>query len=54
MGLAGSIGTALFLNIGRSLAAGGPLSIFLGYTITSAAIYGMVSFAKTKSLYFAS
>ncbi|KIX93401.1 uncharacterized protein Z520_10820 [Fonsecaea multimorphosa CBS 102226] len=40
MGLGGSIGTALFLGIGRALAAAGPLSIFLGYTISGVAIFG--------------
>lgn len=43
MGLGGSIGTALFLGIGRALAATGPLSMFLGFLITGAAIWGMVS-----------
>lgn len=43
MGLGGSIGTALFLGIGRALAAAGPLSVFLGFTITGVGIYGMVS-----------
>ncbi|EXJ77827.1 AAT family amino acid transporter [Capronia epimyces CBS 606.96] len=42
MGLGGSIGTALFLGIGRALAAAGPLSIFLGFTISGMAIFGMM------------
>jgi amino acid transporter len=42
MGLGGSIGTALFLGIGRALAAAGPLSVFLGFTISGAAVFGMV------------
>lgn len=44
MGLGGSIGTALFLGIGRSLAASGPLSMFLGFIFTGVAIWGMVSY----------
>lgn len=43
MGLGGSIGTGLFLGIGRALAASGPLSMFLGFAITGVAIWGMVS-----------
>lgn len=43
MGLGGAIGTGLFLGIGRALAAAGPLSVFLGFTITSVGVYGMVS-----------
>ena len=41
--LGGTIGTGLFLGIGRALTQAGPLSILLGYTITGVAIYAMVS-----------
>lgn len=41
--LGGTIGTGLFLGIGRSFAQAGPLSILLGYTFTGVAIYAMVS-----------
>lgn len=44
MGLGGSIGTALFLGIGRALAATGPLSMLLGFLFTGAAVFGMVSY----------
>lgn len=40
--LGGTIGTGLFLGIGNALAAYGPLSIFLGYTITGVFIYCMM------------
>ena len=43
MGLGGSIGTALFLGIGRALAATGPLSMLLGFAITGAGVWAMVS-----------
>jgi amino acid transporter len=33
--IGGSIGTALFVSIGNGLAKGGPLSLFLAYTIYS-------------------
>ncbi|CBF83027.1 hypothetical protein AN3287.2 [Aspergillus nidulans FGSC A4] len=35
MAMGGSIGTALFVNIGGGLAKGGPLSLLLGFTIYS-------------------
>ncbi|OJD26195.1 hypothetical protein ACJ73_02426 [Blastomyces percursus] len=40
--LGGSIGTGLFLGIGRAHTQGGPLSILLGYTFTGVAIFGMM------------
>ncbi|WEW56682.1 hypothetical protein PRK78_002130 [Emydomyces testavorans] len=40
--LGGTIGTGLFLGIGRALTQGGPLSILLGYTITGLSIFGMM------------
>ncbi|KAF3393197.1 Proline-specific permease [Talaromyces pinophilus] len=39
--LGGTIGTGLFLGIGSALATSGPLSLFLGYLITSIAIWAM-------------
>lgn len=41
--LGGTIGTGLFLGIGSALATSGPLSLFLGYLVTSIAIWSMVS-----------
>lgn len=41
--LGGTIGTGLFLGIGRAFTAGGPLSLLLGYTFTGIAIYAMVT-----------
>ncbi|PGH17567.1 hypothetical protein AJ80_04745 [Polytolypa hystricis UAMH7299] len=40
--LGGTIGTGLFLGIGRALAQGGPLSLLIGYTLTGCAIYCMM------------
>ena len=40
--LGGTIGTGLFLGIGRAFTQAGPLSILLGYTFTGVAIYAMV------------
>jgi amino acid transporter len=40
--LGGTIGTGLFLGIGRAFAQAGPLSVLLGYTFTGLAIFGMV------------
>lgn len=40
--LGGTIGTGLFLGIGRAFTQAGPLSLLLGYTFTGVAIYAMV------------
>ncbi|KAH7015809.1 amino acid permease/ SLC12A domain-containing protein [Ilyonectria destructans] len=40
--IGGSIGTGLFLGIGSALTNAGPLSLLLGYSITSIAIYAML------------
>ncbi|KAG8532317.1 uncharacterized protein KY384_003958 [Bacidia gigantensis] len=40
--IGGTIGTGLFLGIGRALTQAGPLSLFLGYLFTGIAVYGMV------------
>ena len=40
--IGGTIGVGLFLNIGSALATGGPLSLFLGYCLTSFGIWAMV------------
>lgn len=40
--LGGTIGTGLFLGIGRALTQAGPLSLLLGYTFTGVAIYAMM------------
>ncbi|KAL9599581.1 MAG: hypothetical protein Q9219_003737 [cf. Caloplaca sp. 3 TL-2023] len=40
--LGGTIGTGLFLGIGRAFTQAGPLSILLGYTFTGIAIYAMM------------
>ncbi|EHY55729.1 hypothetical protein HRR83_007947 [Exophiala dermatitidis] len=40
--LGGTIGTGLFLGIGSALTRAGPLSIFLGYTITGTFIWMMM------------
>lgn len=39
--LGGTIGTGLFLGIGRAFTQAGPLSILLGYTFTGIAVYAM-------------
>ena len=41
--LGGTIGTGLFLGIGKAFSQAGPLSLLLGYSFTGAAIYAMVS-----------
>lgn len=41
--LGGTIGTGLFLGIGRAFTQAGPLSILLGYTFTGIAIFAMVT-----------
>lgn len=40
--IGGTIGTGLFLGIGGALATAGPLSLFLGYSISSVFIWIMV------------
>ncbi|KAL8995716.1 MAG: hypothetical protein Q9169_004610 [Polycauliona sp. 2 TL-2023] len=40
--LGGTIGTGLFLGIGRALTQAGPLSLFLGYSFTGVAVYAMM------------
>ncbi|KAL8828990.1 MAG: hypothetical protein Q9191_002270 [Dirinaria sp. TL-2023a] len=40
--LGGTIGTGLFLGIGRAFTQAGPLSILLGYAFTGIAIYAMM------------
>ncbi|KAK2865170.1 hypothetical protein FQN49_003843 [Arthroderma sp. PD_2] len=40
--LGGTIGTGLFLGIGRALTQGGPLSLLLGYTFVGLAIFAMM------------
>ncbi|KAG9194112.1 hypothetical protein G6011_04147 [Alternaria panax] len=40
--LGGTIGTGLFLGIGKAFANAGPLSVLLGYTITGVAVFGMM------------
>ncbi|KAL8900326.1 MAG: hypothetical protein Q9207_005753 [Kuettlingeria erythrocarpa] len=40
--LGGTIGTGLFLGIGRAFTQAGPLSILLGYTFTGVAIFAMM------------
>ncbi|KAG4416967.1 hypothetical protein IFR04_009911 [Cadophora malorum] len=41
--LGGTIGTGLFLGIGGALAQAGPLSLFLGYLLSSIAIWAMTT-----------
>lgn len=40
--LGGTIGTGLFLGIGRALTQAGPLSLLLGYSLTGVAVCAMV------------
>ncbi|KAL9631474.1 MAG: hypothetical protein Q9204_004215 [Flavoplaca sp. TL-2023a] len=40
--LGGTIGTGLFLGIGRAFTQAGPLSLFLGYSFTGVAVYAMM------------
>ena len=48
--LGGTIGTGLFLGIGRAFAKAGPLSLLLGYTFSGVAIFAMVSRSAACSL----
>lgn len=43
MAFGGAVGTGLFLGIGTALSRGGPLSVFISYSVTGFAIYAMVS-----------
>jgi len=40
--LGGTIGTGLFLGIGRAFTQAGPLSVLLGYTFTGCAVFAMM------------
>jgi amino acid transporter len=40
--LGGTIGTGLFLGIGKAFVTSGPLSVLLGYTITGLAVFSMM------------
>ena len=40
--LGGTIGTGLFLGIGKAFVSSGPLSVLLGYSLTGVAIYAMM------------
>ncbi|KAI4285505.1 MAG: hypothetical protein L6R38_000602 [Xanthoria sp. 2 TBL-2021] len=40
--LGGTIGTGLFLGIGRAFTQAGPLSLLLGYSFTGVAVYAMI------------
>jgi amino acid transporter len=40
--LGGTIGTGLFLGIGRAFTQAGPLSVLLGYTFTGLAVFAMM------------
>lgn len=46
--LGGTIGTGLFLGIGKAFTQAGPLSLLLGYTFTGVAIFAMVSLPVDK------
>jgi amino acid permease len=43
--LGGTIGTGLFLGIGRAFVQAGPLSVLLGYTFTGIAVFAMVGYS---------
>ena len=40
--IGGSIGTGLFLGIGRAFYLAGPLSVFLGFSFTGFIVYAMM------------
>ena len=40
--LGGTIGTGLFLGIGRAFSTGGPLSLLLGYTLVGITVFAMM------------
>lgn len=40
--LGGTIGTGLFLGVGRAFSTGGPLSILLGYSLVGLAVFAMM------------
>ena len=40
--LGGTIGTGLFLGIGKALSSSGPLPLLLGYTITGGFVYALM------------
>lgn len=41
--IGGTIGTGLFLGIGSAFAKSGPLSVLLGFSLTGAAVYAMMT-----------
>lgn len=45
--LGGTIGTGLFLGIGKAFTTAGPLSLLMGYTFTGVAIFAMVRGSST-------
>lgn len=49
--IGGSIGTALFVSIGGALARGGPLSVFLAYTLYSG-IMGLVNNSMAEMMIY--
>jgi L-asparagine transporter-like permease len=50
IGLGGSIGTGLFLVVGRALTAGGSLSMLLGFAIAGVFVFGMVGALPSQVL----
>ena len=52
--LGGTIGTGLFLGIGRAFTHAGPLSLLLGYSFTGVAIFAMVCFSRATQPLFLS
>lgn len=50
--LGGAIGTGLFIGSGGALAAGGPVGVWLGYTIMATMVYSMmVALGEMAALY---